>query len=335
MRYFSRLKSTANNFGMAFLLVDQVFKVEQGREIVKPISFTLEKLQRIAIAGETGSGKSTLLKMIAGLLQPDGGQIIFEGEQVKGPQEKLLPGHPAIAYLSQHFELRNNYRIEELLEMVNKLPEELANNIYSICQIEHLLKRRTDELSGGEKQRIALARLLTTSPQLLLLDEPFSNLDRVHKQTIKSVIEDIGNKMNITCIMVSHDAADTLSWAEQIMIMQDGVVVQQGKPQQLYYSPNSEYVAALLGDYNLIDSSIYPSFKKLLGDESVGRRALLRPEQFMLNNKGSNSVEGLVEQIQFYGTHYLVKVRVDDCIVNVRTNSYIKNNGEPVWLSLA
>jgi iron(III) transport system ATP-binding protein len=320
---------------MSFLLVDQVFKVEQGREIVKPVSFTLEKLQRIAIAGETGSGKSTLLKMIAGLLQPDGGKVYFEEEIVRGPLERLLPGHPKIAYLSQHFELRNNYRIEELMEMVNKLPVEEAEKIYRVCQVEHLLKRRTDELSGGEKQRIALARLLTTSPQLLLLDEPFSNLDRIHKETIKSVIEEIGNQLNITCVMVSHDAADTLSWAEHIMIMQDGAVVQQGKPQQLYFSPNSEYVASLMGEYNLIDSSANPVFKKLLGDAAIGRRALLRPEQFILGGMNSNSVEGVVEQVKFYGTHYIVTVRVDDFLVKVRTYSYAQKQGERVWLGLA
>jgi iron(III) transport system ATP-binding protein len=320
---------------MSFLLVDQVFKVEQGREIVKPVSFTLEKLQRIAIAGETGSGKSTLLKMIAGLLQPDGGKVYFEEEIVRGPLERLLPGHPKIAYLSQHFELRNNYRIEELMEMVNKLPVEEAEKIYRVCQVEHLLKRRTDELSGGEKQRIALARLLTTSPQLLLLDEPFSNLDRIHKETIKSVIEEIGNQLNITCVMVSHDAADTLSWAEHIMIMQDGAVVQQGKPQQLYFSPNSEYVASLMGEYNLIDSSANPVFKKLLGDAAIGRRALLRPEQFILGGMNSNSVEGVVEQVKFYGTHYIVTVRVDGFLVKVRTYSYAQKQGERVWLGLA
>jgi len=320
---------------MSFLLVDQVFKVEQGREIVKPVSFTLEKLQRIAIAGETGSGKSTLLKMIAGLLQPDGGKVYFEEEIVRGPIDRLIPGHPKIAYLSQHFELRNNYRIEELMEMVNKLPEEEAGKIYRVCQVEHLLKRRTDELSGGEKQRIALARLLTTSPQLLLLDEPFSNLDRIHKETIKSVIEEIGNQLNITCVMVSHDAADTLSWAEHIIIMQEGAVVQQGKPQQLYFSPNSEYVASLMGEYNLIDSTAYPVFKKLLGDEATGRRALLRPEQFILAGMNSNSVEGLVEQIKFYGTHYIVTVRVDGFLVKVRTYSYAQKQGERVWLGLA
>ena len=177
---------------MALLTVSGLSKDERGKAIVKDIYFTQRVFQKIAIAGETGSGKTTLLKMIAGLVQPDAGEIQFENKRVAGPYEKLIPGHPGIAYLSQHFELRNNYRVEEELEAVNKLTDKEADNVYRVCRIEHLLKRRTDQLSGGERQRIVLAGLLTTSPRLLLLDEPYSNLDAVHRNIIKSVINDIG-----------------------------------------------------------------------------------------------------------------------------------------------
>ncbi|HJV18728.1 MAG TPA: ABC transporter ATP-binding protein [Sediminibacterium sp.] len=319
---------------MAFLTVDGISKVEQGREIVRPISFTQERLQRIAIAGETGSGKSTLLKMVAGLIQPDSGVVLFEGERVLGPPERLLPGHPEIAYLSQHFELRNNYRIEELLAMANKLPQAEADMVYVICQIQHLLKRKTNELSGGEKQRIALAGLLTTSPGLLLLDEPFSNLDRVHKETIKSVIEDIGNKLHITCILVSHDAADTLSWADRIMIMRNGSLVQEGTPHQLYYHPVDEYTAALLGEYNLIDTNLYPAFINMLGESVAGKRVLLRPEQLSFGSVTDTSVAGTVQQVYFYGSYYMVHVLADGLPVKIRTSTYLFNPGEQVQLIL-
>ncbi len=213
---------------MAVLTVSGLSKSERGKRIVNDINFTQQISQKIAIAGETGSGKTTLLKMIAGLIQPDTGEIQFENKRVVGPYEKLIPGHPAIAYLSQHFELRNNYSVEEELEAVNKLTGEEADNLYRICRIEHLLKRRTDQLSGGERQRIVLARLLTTSPRLLLLDEPFSNLDAVHRNIIKSVIHDISEELKITCILVSHDALDILSWSDTILVMKDGRLIQQG-----------------------------------------------------------------------------------------------------------
>ncbi|MGZ8542231.1 MAG: ATP-binding cassette domain-containing protein, partial [Chitinophagaceae bacterium] len=145
---------------MALLTVSGLYKSERDKFVVKNISFIQQPFQKIAIAGETGSGKTTLLKMIAGLIQPDTGKIQFENEKVVGPFDKLIPGHRGIAYLSQHFELRNNYRVEEELEAVNKLTEKQAKDLYAVCRIEQLLKRRTDQLSGGERQRIVLAKLL-------------------------------------------------------------------------------------------------------------------------------------------------------------------------------
>ncbi|MEJ0101373.1 MAG: ABC transporter ATP-binding protein [Bacteroidota bacterium] len=262
---------------MAFLNVSGISKKEGQGFSVRDISFAQEQFQKIAIAGETGSGKTTLLKMIAGLIQPDAGEIVFNGKKVLSPYEKLIPGHPGIAYLSQHFELRNNYRVEEELESKNLLTEKEADEIYSICRIQHLLKRRTDQLSGGERQRIVLARLLTMSPELLLLDEPFSNLDAIHKNIIKSVIYDIGEKLKITCIMVLHDAPDILSWADTILIIKDGQIIQKGIPEQVYRQPVNEYCAALLGEYSLIDPEIFPSIQ---GRIPAGKKTTGTPGRF-------------------------------------------------------
>ncbi len=205
---------------MALLTVTGLSRMDEGKTAVKDIHFTQQPFEQIAIAGETGSGKTTLLKMIGGLLQPASGQILLEGKRVKGPDEQLIPGNKNIGYLSQHFELRNNYKVHEVLDMANRLGIAKASKIYAICRIEHLLQRWTDELSGGEKQRIALARLLSTSPRLLLLDEPFSNLDMLHKTMMKSVLKDAGEQMQISSILVSHDAPDILSWADTVFLFQ-------------------------------------------------------------------------------------------------------------------
>lgn len=153
---------------MALLKVTGVTRYENGIAVADNISFEQQPRQKIAIAGETGSGKTTLLKMISGLLQPDAGEIIFKGKHVPGPYEKLIPGHPDIAYLSQHFELRNNYRVHEILEMSNRLTDEEGADVYAVCRIEHLLGRRTDELSGGERQRIALAKIAHRPPSIII-----------------------------------------------------------------------------------------------------------------------------------------------------------------------
>ncbi|HWB93730.1 MAG TPA: ATP-binding cassette domain-containing protein [Puia sp.] len=213
------------------------------------ISFTLRKGRRLAIAGETGSGKSNLLKIIGGLAAPVKGAVWFEGRRVRGPLERLIPGEPGIAYLSQHFELWHNYHVEEVLSYANDLSPEDATGLYRLCHIDHLLQRRTDQLSGGERQRIALARLLVHPPRLLLLDEPFSNLDMIHKRILKKVIADSACRFDITCILVSHDPRDILPWAHEVLVLREGRSIQQGSPIEVYSRPVDEYTAALLGDY--------------------------------------------------------------------------------------
>lgn len=218
---------------------------------LKNISFTQRKGRRLAIAGETGSGKSNLLRIIGGLAAPAEGEgaVWFEGRRVLGPAERLIPGEPGIAYLSQHFELWHNYHVEEVLSYANDLTPREAAELYRLCHIDHLLQRRTDRLSGGERQRIALARTLVHPPRLLLLDEPFSNLDMIHKRILKKVIADTAARFDITCILVSHDPRDILPWAHEILVLRDGRLVQQGSPLEVYSRPLDEYIAALLGDY--------------------------------------------------------------------------------------
>jgi ABC-type sugar transport system ATPase subunit len=321
---------------MALLTLVGVGKKEKDKFFVKEVSFSQEASQKIAISGETGSGKSTLLKMIAGLIQPSSGQIQLHHERVLGPEEKLIPGHSKIVYLSQQFELRNNYWVYEILEYANKLTPQEANDLYAVCRIQHLLNRRTDQLSGGEKQRIALARLLTSSPDLLLLDEPFSNLDAIHKSIIKSVVQDIGEKLKITCIMVSHDALDVLSWADSILIMKDGQIVQQGTPQQIYGQPVDAYCAGLMGPYSLIDSELADKLpvkqKRLL---RAGKKILVRPEELIITALGMGNWAGTVDRISFYGAYYMVDVLIEQqIIVRVKSSQGDFEIGENVAVSV-
>lgn len=275
------------------------------------ISLNLFANKKIAIAGETGSGKSTLLKLIAGLEQADSGDVYFNNEKIKGPNEQLIPGHKKIAYLSQHFELRNNYHIWEILSYANELTQNEADELYQLCRIDHLLNRWTDELSGGEKQRVALARLLTTSPSLLLLDEPYSNLDAHHKKIISEIIHDISSRLNITCIMVSHYAPDILSWADTLIIMKDGKLIQQGNPDDVYHHPINEYCAGLLGDYSLINSE--SKLAKYLLTDSIPeqKQLLIRPNYFSINTKQILSLSALVIKINFRGNYTLLTAEAE------------------------
>lgn len=319
---------------MAWLSVENIGKKIGDQVIVQAVSFTQQQQHKIAIAGATGSGKTTLLKMIAGLVQPTSGVVFFEDKKVLGPNDKLLPGAKGIAYLSQHFELRNNYYVYELLEMNNKMDASEARNVYRVCRIEHLLQRKSNELSGGEKQRIALALLLTTTPKLLLLDEPFSNLDMVHKNIMKQVIDDIGKQLNITCIMISHEAADILSWADWILIMKDGQLIQQGTPTQVYNQPVDIYAASLLGEYNLIDAINAAGFSRMFVNNAYTKQMLLRPEQIKITAASNIFQKDTIQKITFWGSYYTIDVLVNEQLVRVKTLHNQYREGERVFLSV-
>jgi ABC-type sugar transport system ATPase subunit len=305
------------------------------------ISFTQRRAQKLAIAGETASGKSTLLKMIAGLVQPAEGEVWFEGSRVLGPQERLVPGQPGVAYLSQHFELWNNYRVEEVLSYANDLSMEESAELYAICDIGHLMARRTDQLSGGERQRIALARLLVKPPRLLLLDEPFSNLDMIHKDILKRVIRDIGDKLAITCILVSHDPLDLMSWADEIIVLRNAAIVQQGPPEQVYRSPKDEYVAGLFGKYNLIGKTfVRPEDIQIVEGGVAGDGGGMATGASGRATGGSaaagrGALSGRVESVLFQGSYYDVEVRLKNSRLIVRTVRDDLSVGDMVFLALS
>ncbi len=319
---------------MDFLEVSDIRRLEGSNLILPGISFRQKERERLAIVGESGSGKSTLLKIIAGYIQPCGGKVQFKGQRVLGPDEQLIMGHPGIAYLSQHFELRNNYRMEELLSYANQLSDEEAALLFSVCRIDGLMLRKSHQLSGGEKQRVALAKLLISSPSLLLLDEPFSNLDLIHKQILKSVIQDIGEKLNLTILMVSHDPLDTLPWADRMLVVKDGQFIQEGSPKEVYYQPVDEYTGALFGRYNLLDEALAlrlgPAHQRAA---RLGSAVFLRPESLSISNVSDQGITATVEKASFLGNTYEVEVGIGTRRLIVQTSKPYAS-GDQVFVTL-
>lgn len=305
-----------------------------GNIAVDGVSHVFQLKKNIGIVGETGSGKSSLLRLMAGLEQADNGTVIFNEERVLGANEKLIPGHPKIAYLSQHYELRNNYRIEEILSYNNLIEDEAAVSIYKLCEIDHLYKRWSDELSGGEKQRVALASLLTQEPEVLLLDEPFSNLDVIHKRKLLSLLRNIQTATGVSLITVSHDVQDILSWSDEIIIMQKGKIVQSGTPDIVYHQPINEYCAALLGYYQLLNTKnplllALPKMNAIYGGKSL----FIRPGYFTLTENKHNSLSGIVKNIEFFGNYYLIEVLVANVSIMISSATKSKSVGEEVLLA--
>ncbi|HJW17281.1 MAG TPA: ABC transporter ATP-binding protein [Flavisolibacter sp.] len=318
---------------MSLLTVSGLSRVEEGSLIVNDISFSQERFQKLAIAGATGSGKTSLLKMVAGLLQPTSGTVYFQGKRVLGPEERLIPGHPGIGYLSQYFELRNHYRVEELLAMSSHLGAEEVKTIAEVCRVDHLMHRWSHQLSGGEKQRIALAIVLVAAPSLLLLDEPFSNLDGIHKNILKSVIDDIGEHLEITCLLISHDPLDTLSWADMIYVLKGGSIVQQGTPVNIYREPVNEYVAALFGKYNILTPALALAISEYTDLELNRINSFIRPEEFKRTEEGKG-VEAIVESTRFCGHAYEVRVLVQSKSITMLLHNDVPEKGDHIYISL-
>lgn len=314
---------------MKILEVDKISREENNRFALKPTSFSVQSHEKLAIMGETGSGKSTLLKMMAGLLQPSSGTIKFENQKLEGPDEKLIPGHPSIAYLSQHFELRNNYFVHEILEMASKIEIHERKIIYNDCKIHHVLNRKTNELSGGERQRVALAKALVSKPRLLLLDEPFTNLDMQNKTMMNEVIHSITSSNNITCILVSHDPIDVLSWADRIFIMKEGEIIQMGIPKEIYLNPANDYAASVLGPYNYI-----PAHEKELKKQLhvPADRTYIRPEEFHFLKSSSLKSNAKIQSKKYCGPYTSYTLETSSTLLHVHSIEHNFNTGDEVMI---
>ena len=273
-----------------------------------------------------------MLRAIAGLARCSEGEVLFEGERIPGPDEKLIPGHPSIAYLSQHFELRNHYHVEELIVMNNHLSSEEASSICRLCRIDHLLDRWTHQLSGGERQRIALACLLVTAPKLLLLDEPYSNLDVIHKSILKKVLDDVSNHLQMTCILVAHEPMDVLPWADEVIVLRQGYMVQKAPPECIYTDPKDEYVAALFGKFNRLPDALKKEFLSLSDSKSQELNSFYRPEVFKVSSVAGMGVRGRVLNSVFMGAYYELEVDINDTGLIVYSATSVEKN-DPIYIS--
>ncbi len=308
---------------------------QNGQTVVANLTFSMKKGEKLAIMGATGTGKSSILKMIAGLMQPDSGTILFEGEKIKGPLEKLIPGHPKIAYLSQNSDLRPSFFVREVLEYANEMGAAEASDLYKICEITHLLSRKTTELSGGEKQRVALARLLSTKPSLLLLDEPFSHLDLPHKVTIKKVIREAMEQYRLSCMLVSHEPGDTLPWADKLLILHETRIIASASPEKLYNTPPNKLIAGLTGIVNYIDGALATKLSGTVIGKSSEEHILLRPHNIKIDDTFQEGVPAKVMDVQFAGAQSILHVLVGKKILQAETPHYGLKKGMRVAISVA
>lgn len=238
--------------------------------IIDKLALDLPGGKHLAVLGESGSGKSTLLKLIYGIYDCQEGQIVFNNQKIKGPKQQLIPGHPNIKYVPQDFELNWYATVAEnigtFLSYAN--PSErnrIINDLLKRFDLTDVASKRTIDLSGGQKQRTALAKSLAIKPKLLLLDEPFSNIDTARRNPIRRALFDYAKENQIAVILATHDPDDALAFTDFTLILHRGKALQFGASFEVYHAPKSPSVAALYSDFTLFrvsDSSraiiVYP-----------------------------------------------------------------------------
>jgi ABC-type Fe3+/spermidine/putrescine transport system ATPase subunit len=301
---------------------------------VSDISFGINEGEFIAIIGESGSGKSTLLKLIYGTLAPDAGEVFFRDKRVLGPHEKLIPGHDRMKMVSQDFNL-NTYasvydNISSMLsndDLASK--KEKTLEMMEFLRIEHLSGKRVVELSGGEQQRVAIARAIINQPEVLLLDEPFSQIDTILKNELRQDLRRLSIFLGITIILVSHDPMDGLSLADKILILRERRLIQSGTPSDVVREPRTGYVAALLGDANILDRQ---SAAQVLNFElQDGEEAAVYPHQIDVNG---GEMTGVIKKVLFKLFHDEVVIHLDGIDLTAHAPAFMSRVGAEISFSI-
>lgn len=272
------------------------------QKTIPTFSLELEEGRTLAIIGESGCGKSTLLKLIYGLHDLDEGQIFWKEKEVLGPKYHLIPGMDFMKYLAQDFDLMPFITVAENVgKYLSNIDKEKKQNrvleLLEIVEMTEFANVKAKYLSGGQMQRVALARVLALEPEVLLLDEPFSHIDNFRKNSLRRSLFKYLKANQITTIIASHDENDYLPFVDEMVVLKDGKQVAKGAPNELIANPSNYYVASLFDDINQIKASYF--------EDNSDEVLLVYPNQLKI--VADSKLEIVVTQNYFKGSHYLIE----------------------------
>lgn len=278
-----------------YLKIENLKKIFEKNRGIENINFEIEKGELISFLGPSGCGKTTLLNIIGGFLKADSGKIYLEDVDITN----IPPEKRDISTVFQSYALFPHMNVIENIKyglkyrgLLKKEQENLAKEYLEIVGLDGYEKNSVQELSGGQQQRVALARALVIHPKLLLLDEPFSNLDAKLKISMREELKQLQKNLKISMIFVTHDQEEALSISDKIVVMKNGKIEQIGTPEEIYYNPKNDYVAEFIGKSNFI-------FKQ-------GKKELIRPENIKIEK--CDQGEGIILNKEFMGTYTIFKV---------------------------
>ncbi len=276
--------------------------------IIPSIDLNIRDGEFLTLLGPSGCGKTTLLRMIAGLEQPTKGKIYLDNADVT----KLPPYKRDVNMVFQHYALFPHMTVEENIHFglkMKNVPQAQANErvkkVLELTQLEELRNRRPAQMSGGQQQRVAIARALVNNPKVLLLDEPLGALDYQLRKSLQLELRNLQYELGLTFVYVTHDQEEALTMSDRIVVMNKGLIEQDGTPDEIYHHPNSKFVAKFIGESNFFDID--------------GKTIVMRPEKLNLCAENEVNAEhpaphyyGTIDDVVFYGTIDKVFIKLDN-----------------------
>lgn len=286
----------------------QVHFAYQDHPVLKGLSFKLGQGATLGIAGASGSGKSTLLRLLAGNLDAQKGQVLFKGDDLSDLRNPMVGGHPDIALVDQDHDLLPMLTLDENIERQlrhrsNSAAQRFLGQAHRALGLNRVKGQKAQALSAGQKQRASIAQALAKAPELLLLDEPFSNLDYPLKAEAMAYINQHFHA--VTKVLVTHEPSDLLAWSDQILVLRQGRKVQWASAFQVYHFPENAYAGRLTGPLNVLKEAEWQQLA--LSEEA----SLTRPEHWVLAEKGEPSVtvEVVGRRLIGYATYLVFRFR--------------------------
>lgn len=278
------------------------FSYSPEKPLFQDLNLQISEGKITAIAGESGCGKSTLLNLIYGLLNWDSGEIIFDGRKLLGPKGNLVPGEPQMKHVAQNFDLMPYATVAEnvgkfISNIHLQAKKEKVSELLEVVGMQEFANVLPKNLSGGQQQRVAIARALSVTPKILLLDEPFSQLDYSRKIQLRESLLEFIKKEKISLLISTHEVQDIMPWLDQIIILQNGKIIQDSTPEMAFKNPINQYVAELFGEVNVFSDEEKEKFGL--------RKNFWFPTEIQISQYG---IDAQVIESLFAGNYYWTKI---------------------------